>query len=197
MLCVIFATSYLNAQSLELGPLINYEKTSFSVPTGNILIGGPGGASKETRNTGFETNIALGAYFMIYPDGVFSDRFGYGAELFYIKNTSTEIKDFSVSTINLIPYINVSPFADFPFFVGIGGGVSYVISSENNTGTVPDDDINNFGFQTKLAVSYRFENIITIEFGAHSEFSDLVDDQIKTNTYYLGIKLPLNQLLNK
>lgn len=197
ILGIILTTNYLVAQSVEFGPMINYEQTTFTVPTGNIVIGGPGGASEETRNTGHETNIAFGGYFMVYPDGIFSDRFGYGAELFYLKNTSTEISEFSASTINLIPYVNFSPFADFPFFVGLGGGVSYIISTENNIETLTDDDINNFGLQLKLAASYRIENIATIEFGVHGGFLDIVDDQLKTNTYYLGIKVPLNKLINK
>lgn len=197
ILGVILTTNYLIAQSVEFGPMINYEQTTFTVPTGNIVIGGPGGGGEETRNTGHETNIAFGGYFMLYPDGVFSDRFGYGAELYYLNNTSTEIKDFSASTINFIPYLNFSPFTDFPFFVGFGGGVSYIISSNNNIETLSDNDINNFGLQVKFAASYRIENIATIEVGAHGGFLDIVDDQLKTNSYYFGIKVPLNQLLNR
>lgn len=194
---IYLITNSLIAQGLEFGPIVNLERTSFSVPTGNIIIGGPGSASKESENTGFETNVAFGGYFMYYPDGTFSDRLGYGAELFYVKNTSTKITNLSVSTLNFLPYLNFSFFDDFPLFLGVGGGVSYVITTDNDIETLSDDDINKFGIQLKLAASYRFENIVTIEFGVHGGILDLVDDQIKTNTYYLGVKVPLNKLIIK
>ncbi|MEM7085911.1 MAG: hypothetical protein AAF489_07000 [Bacteroidota bacterium] len=199
LLCLCLGVSLMTfSQSFEVGPMLNLERTTFTVPTGDIVIivGGTGGG-EDTRNTGYESNIAFGGYFSYYPDGGFSDRLALSTELFYNETSSTEFGDLSFSTISLIPYVSFSFFDDFPLFMGIGGGIAFVLDKPSFPQESFNDDIQNIDIPLKMMLAYRFEDIVTIELGVHGSVTKVVKDEVARNSYYLGVKVPLNQLLKK
>lgn len=187
----------LFGQSLEIGPMFNLERTTFTIPTEgfSIILGGNGGISENTRNTGRDSNIAVGGYISYYFDGGYSDRFAVSAELFYNKTSSPEFGDNSFSTISLIPYFNISFFDDFPLFFGFGGGIAFAINTPTFEDDFTNERVKNVDIPLKLFTAYRLENIITIELGVHGSVTKIIEDIASRNSYYFGVKVPLNKLL--
>jgi len=91
----------------------------------------------------------------------------------------------------------LSIFINTKLHLNIGGGIAYMIK----TPYFDNDDLNKrtkkVDIPLKLGLSYRFPKYLIIDTGIHTSVTKVVEDEILRTAYYLGIKTPLNQLLNK
>lgn len=191
----LLITSYGISQEFEIGPMINYEPSSFNIPDSSfIVIGGPGGASEGSRTTGFEKHITFGGYAAYF----FEDNVGVAAELFYQETSATEFGDNVFKSINFIPY-GAFEFWNTNIFLNLGAGIGLMIDTpEFGEGyNVDKKDIKKFDIPVKAGFDYKIDNILTIGFGVHSSVTRVVKDEILRTHYYLGIKVPLNRILAK
>ncbi|MAP53493.1 hypothetical protein [Altibacter sp.] len=182
-------------QQFEVGPMVNYDRTSFNVPDSSfIVIGGPGGGSEGSRTTGFETNFSLGAYGTYY----FHEHFGLAAEIYYTETSATEFQDNVFKSLNIIPYITAELW-NTNIYLNLGGGFAYMLDTPEFEGdfSVTDEAIRTFDIPIKMAVNYRITDIITIDVGIHTSATRVVKDEITRVHHYLGIKVPLNRILSK
>ncbi|WP_034258591.1 outer membrane beta-barrel protein [Altibacter lentus] len=193
-LCSLFSIPAM-AQQLEVGPMVNYDRTSFNIPDSSfIVIGGPGGGSEGSRTTGFETNYSVGAYGTYY----FHEHFGIAGELYYTETSATEFDDNVFKSLNFIPYITAELW-NTNIYLNLGGGFAYMLDTSMFDGdyNVNEEDIQSFDIPIKMAVNYRITDIITIDLGIHTSATRVVKDDITRVHHYLGIKVPLNRILSK
>lgn len=180
------------SQEFEIGPMFNYESTTFNIPDSSFIIIGEFGG-EGSRTTGFESNFSFGVYSQIF----LKERIAIAGELFYTKTTSSELTDVEFSSINFIPYISLALIVNTELYLNIGGGIAYMIKTPD----FDNDDLTNrtkkIDIPLKLGLSYRFPKYLIIDAGVHSSITKVVEDELLRTAYYLGIKIPLNQFLSK
>ncbi len=178
---------YIPAKEFEVGPMLNYQYTSLYIANSVLNKEGEG-----SSNSGFEPNYAVGFYGMYY----FKPRIGVGAELFYDRVYSTELgAENDYNSLTLIPYMNYDPFRRIRnFYVGGGIGVSFIQESPEYGSEVKEEDIRVITIPLKLSISYRIRNQFTAELGGIAEITEVVDNQVRRNAIFLGIKVPVNRV---
>tara|TARA_B100002051_G_C16435158_1_gene486180 strand:+ start:59 stop:670 length:612 start_codon:yes stop_codon:yes gene_type:complete len=194
-LLILIAGTNSYSQEFEIGPMFNLEHTSFNIPDDSfIVIGGPGTGGKGSRTTGFENNFSGG----IYGSYFFSEQLALSAELFYTKTSATEFGDKSFSSINLIPYLSYKFFEEVPLFLNLGGGIAYMVKTPDfgDAYSIEENEIKKIDIPLKFSVSYNVKDFILIDLGIHSSVTSVVEDKILRTAYFVGVKMPLNKLLN-
>ena len=172
----------------EIGPMLNYEHTSLYVS--NDIFNGSD--SEGYSNSGFEPNYAAGLYFIYY----LWPKAGLGAELYFQRTTSTELPAGEYyNTITFMPYVNFDPFRQISGFnFGAGIGAAFIQELPDYGAVVKEEDIRVITIPLKLSISYRIRNQFTTELGAKAELLEAVAGQVRRNSIYLGIKVPLNRV---
>lgn len=195
-LVTLFLSTCLFAQDWEFGPLLNYESTTFTFPDDNtILVGGNGGRGID--NLGRESNFSFGVYATKNPIG----RAFYGVELFYGRHTASETEGVTVDAINFIPHFAFD-FFDIGLYIGAGIGVGYIINTKGIDET-PDgfgngSEIQRIDIPVRIALSYPLKNIITLEAGLRGAVTSFEKQaELKRNSFFVGIKVPLSEILKK
>lgn len=175
-------------RDFEVGPLLNYEHTSLYVAN-NVF--SPNGGD-EFSNSGFESNFAAGLYFIYY----FRPKMGLGTELYYQRTTSSELESGNYyNSITFMPYVNFDPFRQISnLYFGIGAGVAFIQEAPDYGSTVKEEDIRVITLPLKISTSYRIRNKITFELGAQAELLEVVNDQVRRNAVFFGIKVPFNRV---
>ncbi|MBP0905860.1 hypothetical protein ACFSKN_15075 [Mariniflexile gromovii] len=180
------------AQEFEIGPMFNYERTSFNIPDDSFIIVGEYGG-EGSRTTGYESNFSFGVFGQFFLE----ERIAIAGELFYTKTTSTEFKDIEFTSINFIPYASLSLIRNGELYLNLGAGIAYMTKTPDFENEELNEKTKKFDFPIKLGLNYRFPKLLIIDVGIHSPFSRIVEDELLRTAYYLGIKIPLNQILNK
>lgn len=172
--------------------MFNYESTSFNIPDDSyIIIGEYGG--EGSRTTGYEGNFSVGVFSQIFLE----ERVAIAGELFYTKTTSTELKDIEFTSINFIPYASLSLIRNGELYLNLGAGVAYMVKTPDFQDEELNDRIKKIDIPIKLGASYRFPKFAIIDIGIHSSVTRVIEDELLRTAYYIGLKIPLNQLLNK
>lgn len=176
----------------EIGPMFNLEYSTIYVNTGELVITNSGNVQEEWKDSGYETNFSGGVYGMYY----FDSRIALGAELYYDKITSTDFGSENYYTsITFLPFVNLNFLERIEnLYFGAGGGVSFIQQSPEYGPEVDPEDIREITIPLKLSASYRFKNRITLETGVHGEILTAVKDLAKRNSFFLGVKIPVNRI---
>ncbi|MDR5591221.1 hypothetical protein [Christiangramia sp. SM2212] len=185
-----------NAQrwgDFEIGPMVNFEYTSLIVSSGQKSINNQGRIEEDWNATGYESNFSAGLYTMFF----IQERVGVGAELYYDKTTSTDFGEENYYTsVTFLPFVNINFIESIPgLYFGAGGGISLIQDSPDYMDLFEEEEIQDIALIGKLSATYRFRNIITIETGIHGDVLEVVKDRVKRNSFFLGVKIPLNRIL--
>src|SRR5690606_19850261 len=183
---------FVSSQEFEIGPMFNLERTSFNVPDDSFIIIGEYGG-EGSRTTGYENNFSFGIFGQLFLE----ERIAVAGELFYSKTTSTELKGVAFSSINFIPYTSLSLIRNGELYLNLGAGVAYMVKTPDFDNQELNEKTKKIDFPIKLGVNYRFPKYLIIDVGIHSPFTKIVEDELLRTAYYLGVKIPLNQLLDK
>ncbi len=177
----------------EIGPMFNLEYSTIYVNTGELVITNTGEVKEEWKDSGYDTNFSGGVYGMYY----FESRIALGAELYYDKITSTEFGSENYYTsITFLPFINLNFIESVEnLYFGAGGGVSFIQETPEYGSEVDPEDIREITIPLKLSASYRFKNRITFETGVHGEILGVVKDLARRNSFFVGVKIPINRIL--
>lgn len=193
---ILFFSTAIFSQDWEFGPLLNYESTTFTFPDDNtIIVGGNGGRGID--NLGRESNFSFGVYATRNPIG---NGF-YGAELFYGRHTAAETEGVTVDALNFIPHFAFDVF-DIGLYIGAGIGVGYIINTEgideSPDGFGNGPEIQRIDFPIRIALSYPLKDIITVEAGIRGSLTSFEKQaELKRNSFFVGIKVPLSHILKK
>ena len=188
VISVLCELSY--SQEFEIGPMFNYERTSFNIPDDSFIIVGEFGG-EGSRTTGYESNFSFGIFSQLFLE----ERIAIAGELFYTKTTSTELQDIEFTSINFIPYASLSLIRNGELYLNLGAGIAYMVKTPQFENEELNNKTKKIDFPIKLGVNYRFPKFIIIDVGIHSPFSRIVEDELLRTAYYMGIKIPLNQIL--
>lgn len=192
LILLISVSSYSQQyKDFEVGPMLNYEHTSLYAA--NSVFNASG--NDEFSNTGFEPNFAAGIYTIYY----FSTKFGLGAELYYLKTSTSRLdNDNYYNSITFMPYVNFDPFRRIKnFYFGVGAGAAFIQESPDYGTNVSEADIRVITIPLKLSTSYRIRNQVTFELGAQAELLEVVDDHVRRNAIFLGVKVPFNRVFGR
>ncbi len=172
----------------EVGPMLNFEYTSLYVASS--VFGEKDG--KNFSNSGHEPNYAAGLYGIYY----FRPKMGLGAELYYQKTSSSALSGGDhYNSITFMPYVNFDPFRQIRnFYFGAGVGASFIQEAPDYGSTVQEKDIRVITMPVRLSTSYRIRNQFTFELGIQAELLEVVNDQVRRNSVYFGIKIPVNRV---
>lgn len=192
LLVILFLCELTYSQEFEIGPMFNYERTSFNIPDDSFIIVGEYGG-EGSRTTGYESNFSIGIFSQFFLE----ERIAVAGELFYTKTTSTELKDIEFTSINFIPYASLSLIKNGELYLNLGAGIAYMIKTPDFQDEALNKKTKKIDFPIKLGLNYRFPKLVIIDAGIHSPFSRIVEDELLRTAYYIGIKIPLNQILNK
>ncbi len=188
ILLLLGTVSY--SQEFEIGPMLNFERTSFNIPDASfIMIGDYGG--EGSRTTGYENNFSFGIFGQFFME----ERVAVAGELFYTKTTSAELEGIEFTSINLIPYASLSLIKNEELYLNLGAGIAYMVKTPQFENADLNRKTRKMDFPIKLGLNYRFPKLVIIDLGIHSPFSRIVEDELLRTAYYLGIKIPLNQIL--
>ena len=66
------------SQEFEIGPMFNYERTSFNIPDDSFIVVGEYGG-EGSRTTGYENNFSFGVFSQFFLE----ERIAIAGELFY------------------------------------------------------------------------------------------------------------------
>lgn len=189
---LLFFCGLSYSQEFEIGPMFNYERTSFNIPDDSFIIIGDFGG-EGSRTTGYESNFSFGIFSQLFLE----ERIAIAGELFFSKTTSTELRDIEFTSINFIPYASLSLIRNGELYLNLGAGIAYMVKTPD----FENEDLNNktkkIDFPIKLGVNYRFPKFVIIDVGIHSPFSRIVEDELLRTAYYIGLKIPLNQIVKQ
>lgn len=193
LLIILFSINGYNQRykDFEIGPMLNYEHTSLYAAN-NVF---DAGAGEEFSNSGYEPNFAAGIYTIYY----FLPRMGLGAELYYLRTSTSRLEsDNYYNSITFMPYVNFDPFRQVSnFYIGFGAGVAFIQESPDYGSTVSEADIRVITIPLKLSTSYRIRNQVTFELGAQAELLEVVNDQVRRNAIFIGVKVPFNRVFGR
>lgn len=183
-----YSQQWREIREFEVGPMFNYHHTSLYVA--NDLFNGSN--QDGYSNSGFEPNYGLGVYGIYY----LKPKIGIGAELFYDRNTSSELEeDNHYNSLTFLPYVNYDPFRRVRnLYFGAGIGVSFIQEAPEYGTAVKEEDIRVITVPVKLSASYRIRNQVTIEAGIYAEVMEVVADRVRRNALFFGMKVPLNRV---
>ncbi|MGA8852805.1 MAG: outer membrane beta-barrel protein [Christiangramia sp.] len=175
----------------EVGPMLNYEHTSLYVAN-NVFNGAD---AEGFANSGFEPNFAAGVYGIYY----FRPKMGLGAELYFQRTTSSELKEGEYyNSLTFMPYINFDPFRQIKnIYFGAGIGAAFIQESPDYGSSVKEEDVRVITIPLRISTSYRIRNQITFEVGAQAELLEVVNGQVRRNSIYAGIKVPFNRVFGR
>lgn len=173
----------------EVGPMLNYQHTSLYVD--NSVFGEEEGSS----NSGFESNYAVGVYGIYY----WKPSIGIGAELYYDKTSSDLLgNENHYNSLTFMPYLNYDPFRQVRnLYFGGGVGLSFIQESPEYGSTVKEEDVRVITIPVKLSASYRVRNQFTFEVGANIELMEVVENTVRRNAVYFGVKIPVNRVFGQ
>ncbi len=193
----LFISTSIFSQDWEIGSILAYERTTFNFPDDNtIIIGGPGGRASD--DLGRESNFSFGAYAVKYP----TELAFYGAELFYGRHTAARAPGIAVDGISFIPHFGLD-FFDIGIFLGGGIGVGYILNVDGIDETADDGfgnspDTQRIDIPIRASISYRIKNVLTIEAGVRSSLTSFEkQEELKRNSFFAGVRVPLNQFFSK
>lgn len=192
LLAIFSITCY--GQTIEFGPSLGYHLTAFQRPdTGTIVINSTGGGNgKVTTET--DGNLAFGGYFAYYSESLL----GFMAEAFYVTTSTPNYNADGIQSINVIASATGELF-NSGFYVNIGGGAGFLLNEPDfsNEGEVVGNNYKNIDFLVKGAFQYRFEEVLTLEGGIMAGLTNVVDEEINRFHFFVGVKVPLNLIINK
>lgn len=193
--CFIFLVSIKGYgqyfSEFEVGPMLNYQHTSLYVD--NSIFGEPG--AEGFSNSGFQSNYAAGVYAIYY----WKPRIGIGAELYYDKTSSTLLgNENHYNSLTLMPYLNYDPFNRLRnLYFGAGAGLSFIQDAPEYGSKVKEKFVRVITIPVKLSASYRVRNQFTFELGANIEVLEVVQDIVRRNAVYFGLKIPVNRVFGQ
>jgi hypothetical protein len=180
------------SQEFEIGPMFNYERTSFNITDDSFIVVGEFGG-EGSRTTGYESNFSFGIFSQFFLE----ERIAIAGELFYTKTTSTELNNVEFTSINFIPYASLSLIKNREFYLNLGAGIAYMTKTPDFENEELNEKTKKVDFPIKLGLNYRFPKLLIIDVGIHSPFSRIIEDELLRTAYYIGIKIPLNQIINE
>lgn len=183
-----FNTYAQRYRDFEVGPLFNFEYTSLYLAE-NVFNGTD---AEGSSISGFEPNYAVGVYGIYY----LLPKAGFGMEIYYQRTSSEELRgNDHYNSLTVMPYVNIDPFRQIQGInFGFGIGAAFIQEAPNFGATVKEEDVRVVTIPAKLSISYRIRNQFTFEMGAQAEVFEVVKDQVRRNSLYLGVKVPFNRV---
>lgn len=173
----------------NFGTLLNYEKTTLTIPNGQIVVStNGGGISEQTRSTGYKSTFGLG----FYGRYIFDEEWNHSIslDLFYDKTSSEQFSEVNYHAINLIPYIDLNLFKT-NIHLNLGFGLGFILNKVELQNT--DRVQNNIDVIGKLGLQYFYKDYIIIEIGKYPPIKEVVKDYFGRDKYYFGVKIPLDK----
>lgn len=189
-LFLVFGFSY--SQDFEIGPMFNYEATTLVIPDNSYFIVGEMGG-QGTKSTGFESNFSFGVFAQYFLE----ERIAIAAELFYGKTTSRDLEDTEFTSVSFIPYGSMSLIKNSELYLNFGAGIAYMLKTPDFENEELNNEIRKIDVPFKIGLNYRFPKLFIIDVGIHNSFTKIIKDVLFRTSYYVGIKVPLNQTLNR
>ncbi len=183
---------FSHSQEFEIGPMFNYEATTLVIPDNSYFIVGEMGG-QGTKSTGFETNFSIGVFAQYFLE----ERIAIAAELFYGKTTSTDLKDTEFTSVSFIPYSSMSLIKNSELYLNFGAGIAYMLKTPDFENEELNNKIRKIDVPFKIGLNYRFPKLFIIDVGIHNSFTKVVKDELFRTSYYVGVKMPLNQILDR
>jgi len=181
----LFFCNSICSQSFELGPMFAYESTTLSANNG-VFGEDENGSTIDILDR--KNNFSAGIYFAKDV----TSYFRYGAELFYGRHTATRLDGITVDALNFIPYLSGS-ILNTNLHLNGGIGIGYIINISDNNGVLTNT--RDIDIPLKMSLSYHVKNKIIIEVGV--KISPIpsfeVEEELKRNSLFAGIKIPVNQ----